>query len=255
MVYLTPTLNILTKLIRTIGKKLIRDFNEIEKLQSSVKGTETFAKNTKERLTKELFQSLQEVKPYDCVFIDKIKTNIISDSGWIVNPLNGITNFCHGIPHFCISIAMIEKKEITCSVIYDPIKDEIFYASKGKGAYLNDSRIRVSNRGSQNELIISIDTKHLKNKKIPGNILIDEFNIIRKTGCYDLDLCYVASGRNEAFYKNIAEQNELSAGLLIAREAGGLIEKIQIDNQNSYLVSNPTCIEYVKKFLNKNVKN
>lgn len=250
MVYLTPTTNLLTKLIRTVGKKLVRDFSEIEKLQSSIRGTNQFAKKTKEKIKKELFFSLKEIKPdYNFLIdgLDQIKKN--SNFTWIINPLSGYTNFLHSIPHFCISVAIIENFEIISSVVYDPIKDEIFYAAKGKGAYLNDSRLRVSNRSLPSQSIIFLDSKFNNDHKSKENKVISEFKTTRKTGCSDLDLCYVASGRSEVFYKCSVVKTFISAGLLIVKEAGGLVEEFYNNKQNNYFVSNRLCHDYIKKFL------
>ena len=253
MVYLTPRLNILTRSIRSIGKKLVRDFSEIEKLQSSLKGTTQFAGRTLERLKKDIFSSLNDINPnYNFLFYKSEFINKNVTTTWVINPLDGFTNFIHSIPHFCISVAILEEKETTCSIIYDPIKDEIFLASKGKGSYLNDSRLRVSSRSKQNESIISISLdENKKNLVHKEEELINGFMTSRRTGSSDLDLCYVASGRNEVFYKNNSIENEFSAGTLIVKEAGGIVYEKEKNKKNMFFASNRLCQDIIKNFINK----
>ena len=146
MVYISPTINILSLSIRKIGRRLLRDFNEIENLQNSVKGTYTFLVKTKFKLKKVIQFELNKIKGNLYVFFLDEKPNIINENAWIVDTINGSENFQKGIPHFCISISLMENKEIKISVIYDPIKDELYYAQKEKGAYLNDFRLKDINK-------------------------------------------------------------------------------------------------------------
>ena len=245
MVYLSPTLNIINKTIRNIGKKLIRDFNEIEKIQSSIRGTQNFADNTFLKIKKNLIFSLNEIKPeYKVIFLgDTEYVNCDNQNAWIVNPIDGFVNFVHGIPHFAISIALKENSEINSATIYDPIKDEIFFAFKGKGAYLNDFRIRVSQRTENNSIL----TFNEKNKEKIKNLFVDKFSIYRQTGCASLDLCYLAAGRNEVYFDNEENKSNFLAPALILKEAGGIIKT----EKKIFIASNVACKTIIQQIINK----
>ena len=250
MVYLSPLLNILSKSVRDIGKKLVRDFNEIENLQSSLKGTERFANETHKRVKKFLTTTLSELKPkYEIIFSNTNSASTCYKNAWLVTPIDGFTNFSHGVPHFSISVCVIENSIITTSVIYDPIKDEMFYSSKGKGAYLNDSRIRVSSRNKFDNSLLSININPNQEANKVENEIINKFISVRQTGCNSLDLCYVACGRFEVHLNNINQLN-LTFYKLIIEEAGGTI----IENSNKYNVFIATNNFYknsVQEIINK----
>ena len=243
MVYLDPTLNVITRTLRSVGKKLVREFNEIEKLQSSIKGTSDFSNETYIKLKKNLIYSLQEIKPdYKFIFNNSKNKEQGSSNFWFIDPLNGLTNFSHGIPHFCISLAIIENSSINGAAVYDPIKDEMFYAYKGKGSYLNDSRIRVSSRKKLEESILCYNFESSNNKsidKIYKNIK-NNFPLTRVTGSSSLDMCYVACGRYEVYLQDRYNELIMPAEGLIVREAGGIISN-NMDNNKYLTASNISC--------------
>ncbi len=245
MVYLSPTLNIVNKTIRNVGKKLIRDFNEIEKIQSSINGTQSFADNTFQKIKKNLIFLLNEIKPeYKIIFLNDTEyVNFDDQNAWIVNPIDGFINFVHGIPHFSISIALQENSEINSATIYDPIKDEIFFAYKGKGSYLNDFRIRVSQRTETNSIL----TFNEKNKEKIKNLFLEKFTIYRHTGCTSLDICYLAAGRSEVHFDNIENKPNSLGSILILKEAGGLIS----NEKKIFIASNIACKGIIKEIVNK----
>lgn len=246
MVYINPSINILSKSLRNIGRNLLRDFSEIEKLQSSIKGTDDFSRKTIFKIKKKIHLILSDFKPeYKFQFSESKK---IDDTNkiWFICPLNGFVNFSHGIPHFCISISMSENSKIIAELIYDPVKDEMFYASEGEGAYLNDSRIRVSSRSNiKNSVIIINNISKSKIIKIKDNFLF-----LRETGCSNLDKCYVASGRSEAFIQMNTTSNEFIPGKLIIKEAGGIAESWNIDKNNIFYASNSKCQKLIKEIIN-----
>jgi len=252
MVYLDPTLNVVTKTLRSVGKKLVREFNEVEKLQSSIKGTSDFSNETYKKLKKNLIYSLEEIKP-SYKFIFNNSENIEQDSMnfWFVEPLNGLTNFSHGVPHFCISVAIIENSLINAAAIYDPIKDEMFYAFKGKGSYLNDSRIRVSSRKKLEESILCYNFEKSKNENIDTiyKKIKKNFPLIRVTGCPSLDMCYLACGRYEIYIQQKYNELVLPAESLIVREAGGIISQ-DTNNQNFLTASNISCHDTTLEIIN-----
>ena len=236
MVYLSPLLNILSKSVRDIGKKLVRDFNEIENLQSSLRGSTRFANETYKKVKKSLIIALNQLKPdYDTIFSDTNSESTNSKNAWFIIPIDGFKNFAHGVPHFCISTSVIENSIVTTTVIYDPIKDEMFYSFKGKGAYLNDSRIRVSSRNRFDDSLLSIYVNSNDTKNKADRDLINKFSAIRQTGCNSLDLCYVACGRYEVHLNNNISQFNLVFFKLILEEAGGII--IEKTNANNVLIA------------------
>ena len=251
MVYLSPLLNILSKSVRDIGKKLVRDFNEVENLQSSVKGTTKFADETYKRIKKSLITILGELKPkYEIILSNTNTENTSFKNAWFIDPIDGFTNFSHGVPHFSISVCVVENSTITTSVIYDPIKDEMFYSFKGKGAYLNDSRIRVSSRNKFDDSLLSINIDSNQTKNKIENKLINKFISVRQTGCESLDLCYVACGRYELHLSNNVNQFNLLFYKLIIEESGGtIIEKS--DKYDVFIASNNSYKNSVQEIINK----
>ena len=150
---------------------------------------------------------------------------------WIIDPIDGTINFLHGIPHFAISIALKSNNEIVAGLIYDPIKDELFYAEKNNGAFLNNQRIRVSNKNKLEDCLFAI-----------GGKMVNELNFLcRRSGSAALDLAYVATGRYDGFFQKNLNLWDIAAGLILVKEAGGIIENLNLDNQKNLNVkaSNP----------------
>ena len=253
MVYLDPTLNVITRTLRSVGKKLVREFNEIEKLQSSIKGTSDFSNETYIKLKKNLVYSLEEIKPeYKFIFNKSQNEEQGSANFWFIDPLNGLTNFSHGVPHFCISLAIIENYSINAAAVYDPIKDEMFYAYKGKGSYLNDSRIRVSSRKKLEESILCYNFEYSDNKSIDKihQSIKNNFPLTRITGCSSLDMCYLACGRYEVYIQDKYNKLVMPAESLIIREAGGIISN-NMDNNKFLTASNVSCHAATLEITNK----
>ena len=253
MVYLDPTLNVITRTLRSVGKKIVREFNEIEKLQSSIKGTSNFSNETYNKLKKNLIYSLEEIKPeYKFVFNNSKNKEHDSLNFWFVDPLNGLTNFSHGVPHFCISVALIENSSINAAAVYDPIKDEMFYAYKGKGSYLNDSRIRVSSRKKLKECILCYNFEKSNNENIDNMYkkIKNNFSLTRVTGCSSLDMCYLACGRFESYLQEKDDELTMPAESLIVKEAGGIISN-NTDNKEFLTASNVSCHPVTLEIINK----
>ena len=155
MKIVSANMNVLVKAVRKSAKIIIRDFGEIEKLQVSLKGPGDFVTASDKKVEKILIDELQKARPDYSILSEEIG-EIKKDSSfrWIIDPIDGTANFLHGIPHFAISIGLEHKNEIICGIIYDPIKDEMFTAEKGSGAYLNNQRIRVSSRSKLKDCMI-----------------------------------------------------------------------------------------------------
>ena len=242
----SANINILVKACRKASKSLIRDFGEIEKLQVSVKGPGDFVTNSDKRVEKILIDELEKARPNYSILSEEIG-EIKKDESfkWIIDPIDGTSNFLHGIPHFGISIGLEQEKEIICGIIYDPIKDEMFTAEKGQGAYLNNQRMRVSNRSKLNDCIIF--TGGPRRDSPEKEIALKEYEKfsskvsipIRKMGSAALDMAYVAAGRCDGFWQRNLNYRDIAAGIVLVKEAGGFV----IDFQgNDKFLENKTII-------------
>jgi len=215
---ISPILNIMIKATEKASKIIIRDFGEIENLQVKKKGPKDFVTKTDKRVEKILIEELEKSKK-NYSFITE-ETGIInksdSDNFWIIDPIDGTTNFLHGIPHFAISVAFKSKNEIISGLIFDPIKNEMFYAEKNAGSFFNNRRIRVSKKNELEDCLFA--TNHEGSIKSKLNL--------RYTGCAALDLAYVANGRFDGYFHNKINIWDIAAGILIVKEAGGKINDI-----------------------------
>ena len=207
------------------SKTAIRDFGEVEKLQVSKKGPRDFVTKTDKHVEKILIEELSKTKKNYSFLSEEVGSiqNKDKDNIWIIDPIDGTTNFLHGIPHFAICIALESKKEIISGLIYDPIKDEMFYAEKNKGAYLNNQRLRVSNRNLIDECLFSSNREGVKFSNLN----------MRYSGCAALDLAYVASGRLDGFFHNKINIWDVAAGALLVEEAGGIVNDLNKFDQNN----------------------
>ena len=239
---ISPNLNIMIKAAEKASKILIRDFGEVEKLQVSVKGPADFVTNSDKKVEKILIEELNKAKKNYSILSEEIGKieNSDKDNFWIIDPIDGTTNFLHGVPHFAISIALRNKNEIISGLIYDPIKNEIFYAEKDNGAFLNNQRIRVSSKKNLNEcLFASGGKKEIKSK----------LNI-RKSGSAALDLAYVASGRFDGYFQNELNLWDIAAGLILVTEAGGKTNKLDHTSINNLRVNAASNAIYEKMLEN-----
>ena len=221
---ISPILNIILKACEKASKVLIRDFGELENLQVSKKGPRDFVTNSDRKVEKVLINELSK-KNFSIISEEcGIKYRNDKDNFWIIDPIDGTTNFLHGIPHFCISVAYLNKNEIVSGVIYDPIKNEIFYAEKNSGAYFNNQRIRVSKKNNLEECLFATNLYGTKNTNLN----------LRISGCAALDLAYVASGRYDGFFQNDLNIWDIAAGILIVSEAGGVISPIDVKKMKNH---------------------
>ena len=225
MISISSNLNIMIKAAEKASKSIIRDFGEIEKLQVSKKGPRDFVTKTDKHVEKILIEELSKTKKNYSFLSEEIGSieNKDKDNIWIIDPIDGTTNFLHGIPHFAICVALESKKEIISGLIYDPIKDEMFYAEKNKGAYLNNQRLRVSNKNLIDECLFSSNHEGVKFSNLN----------MRYSGCAALDLAYVASGRLDGFFHNKINIWDIAAGALLVEEAGGIVNDLDKFDQNN----------------------
>ncbi len=225
MISISSNLNIMIKAAEKASKSVIRDFGEVEKLQVSKKGPRDFVTKTDKHVEKILIEELSKTKKNYSFLSEEIGLieNKDKDNIWIIDPIDGTTNFLHGIPHFAICVALESKKEIISGLIYDPIKDEMFYAEKNKGAYLNNQRLRVSNKNLIDECLFSSNHEGVKFSNLN----------MRYSGCAALDLAYVASGRLDGFFHNKINIWDVAAGALLVEEAGGIVNDLDKFDQNN----------------------
>ena len=232
---ISANLNLMIKASEKASKILIRDFGELEKLQVSKKGPTDFVTNSDLKAEKIIIEELQKGRP-NCSIISEeseLKKNKDTENTWIIDPIDGTVNFLHGIPHFAISIALKCKDEIISGLIFDPIKNELFYAEKNNGAFFNNQRIRVSKKNQINDCLFA-SSGNLENKiDLP----------YRKSGSAALDMAYVASGRYDGYFQNNLNLWDIAAGIIIIKEAGGLISEIDLSKiKNIKVIASSTDI-------------
>ena len=210
------------------SKILIRDFGELENLQVSKKGPKDFVTNSDKKTEKVLINELTKNKKKYSILSEEIGfiKNDDNDYVWVIDPIDGTTNFLHGIPHFCISIGLKFKDEIISGIIFDPIKNEIFYAEKNQGAYFNNHRIRVSKRKNLDECLFATNKNGLSSADLNARIF----------GSAALDLAYVASGRIDGYFQNGLNLWDIAAGTLIVKEAGGIVNNYDLEKTKNIKV-------------------
>ena len=229
---ISANLNVMIKACEKASKTLIRDFGEVEKLQVSIKGPLDFVSNADTKAEKIIISELSKSrKNYSIISEeDGSKVNEDKNNVWIIDPIDGTINFLHGIPHFAISIALKSYNEIVSGVIYDPIKDEMFYAEKNNGAYYNNQRIRVSKKKKLEDCLFATGGNISEKNKTNTNI------IIRRSGSAALDMAYVAAGRFDGYFQKNLNIWDIAAGIIIIKEAGGIINEIDLSKNNNIKV-------------------
>ena len=229
---ISANLNIMIKASEKASKVLIRDFGEVEKLQVSKKGPSDFVSNADLKAEKIIIEELKKAKPNYSIISEEngIENNKDKNNTWIIDPIDGTINYLHGIPHFAISIALKTKNEIVSGCIFDPIKDEIFYAEKNIGAFFNNRRIRVSKKNKINECLFVAGGKIKKKLDIQ----------YRRSGSAALDMAYVAAGRYDGYFQNELNLWDIAAGIILIKEAGGLINEIDLSQSKKLNVITST---------------
>ena len=217
------------------SKILIRDFGEIEKLQVSKKGPADFVTNSDLKAEKIILEELIKARPYYSIISEEngISKNKDKNNTWIIDPIDGTVNFLHGIPHFAISIALKSNNEIVSGLIFDPIKNEMFFAEKNNGAFFNNQRIRVSKKNQINDSLF-----------VTGGKINNEPNLpFRKSGCAALDMAYVAAGRYDGYFQNNLNLWDIAAGIILVKEAGGILNEIDLSvNKNIKVIASSADI-------------
>jgi myo-inositol-1(or 4)-monophosphatase len=258
----SPQINLITRACMKASRSLIRDFGELENLQVSSKGPGDFVSSADRRTEKILIEELQKAHPEYGIITEE--TGIINKANkknrWIIDPIDGTMNFLNGVPQFAISIGYEEDGEIKCGVIFNPIMNEMFCAEKGNGAYLNNSRIRVSNKKKINDALLATGGPN-EASKIKDKIFSEYINVsnnvsnVRKFGSAALDMAYVACGRFDGYWQRELNYWDIAAGIIILKEAGGFVDFFEEDNsyplKKNVLASNSNIHSELKDLINK----
>jgi len=229
----SANLNLMIKAARAAGRSLVKDFREVENLQVSMKGAGDFVSRADIAAEKIIRDLLMEGRPTYGWLGEESEPVDGKDPTrrWIVDPLDGTTNFLHGLPHWCISIALEHKGEVVSGVIFDPAKDEMFFSEKGQGAWMNQTRLRVSGRNRLIEALFATGLPFGGRPELPETLrdlarILPATSGVRRMGAAALDLAYVAAGRYDGYWERGVHTWDIAAGLILVREAGGFAESL-----------------------------
>jgi myo-inositol-1(or 4)-monophosphatase len=229
----SANLNIMLKAARKAGRSLVKDFREVENLQVSMKGAGDFVSRADIAAEAILKEELMGARPTYGWLAEEGGGEEGKDPTrrWIVDPLDGTTNFLHGLPHWCVSIALEHKGQVVAGVIFDAAKDEMFLAEKGEGAFINEKRLRVSGRSRMIESIFATGVPFGGRGDLPATLqdlarLMPTCAGVRRWGSAALDMAYVAAGRYEGFWERKLNAWDIAAGVIIVKEAGGFVESL-----------------------------
>jgi myo-inositol-1(or 4)-monophosphatase len=229
----SPTLNVMISAARKAGRSLVRDFGEVENLQVSIKGPANFVSAADHKAEDVIFKELSKSRGTYGFLMEERGEVVGADKThrWIVDPLDGTTNFLHSNPMFAVSIGLEREGQLVAGVIYNPVSDELFTAEKGKGAYMNDRRLRVAARKTLGDALVTTGIPHRGREGHPRflkeiHVLMGEVAGIRRTGSAALDLAFVAAGRFDAYWEHNLKAWDVAAGIVIVREAGGFVSDL-----------------------------
>lgn len=259
----SPVMNVMILAVEKAAKGLIRDFGELEKLQASRKSFGNFVTTADKRSENILIEELSHARPeFDllseergAIAAERPRSRFDQNGGyrWIIDPLDGTTNFWHGIPHFSISVALEHHNEIVAGVVYDPIANDLYWAEKGGGAFLNKQRIRVSGRSALDTAIVATGStfgmRHIPDAGMRLQKIAPKIGAIRHLGASTLDLAFVASGRIDAFFEADLPLWDKAAGQLLVQEAGGTIKEMIPGQSQSLLASSMALAQPMEELI------
>jgi len=230
----TPLINVMNNAARKASRLLMRDFGEVEQLQVSRKGPGDFVSEADKRTEEILHEELHKARPGFGFLMEEGGTieGENANERWIIDPIDGTTNFLHGIPHFSISIAVERDKELVAGMVYEPVRDEVFWAERNEGAYLNRQRLRVSGRSDMRDALLAtgIPFGNRPGKKAFSamlNVVMNRTAGVRRQGSAALDLAYVAAGRYEGYWERDLQVWDIAGGSIIVTEAGGFVQPLR----------------------------
>ncbi len=240
-------MNVMTAAALKAGRGLKRDFGEVENLQVSIKGPGDFVSAADRKAEKTLHDELAKARPGYGFVLEESGVIEGTDKAhvWYIDPLDGTTNFLHGLPIFAISIALARDGQIVAGLVYNPVTDDIYVAEKGQGAYLNNRRLRVAARREMGDALIGCGIPHLGKHadhprfKAEFAAVMARASNLRRLGAAALDLCFVASGRYDGFWERGLKPWDMAAGMLIVREAGGYAS--DADGGPDFLAKGSVC--------------
>jgi len=262
----SAVLNVMVQTAQKVGRRLVRDFGEVEHLQVSKKGPADFVSAADRAAEKILVEELQKARPKYSFLLEErgVIEGTDSSNRWIIDPLDGTSNFLHGIPHFAISIALERDNEIFAGVIYNPVVDELYTAEKGTGSFLNGRRLRVSARRDMDQALFATGIPFKGAKDHPEFLKQLEAVMsvsagIRRFGAASLDLAYVAAGRFDGFWETALQPWDIAAGIVLVREAGGFVTEIDgggnILDSGSILAANDALHPALGRLLRETAEN
>ncbi len=234
----SPLINIMFQSLNKVTRNVVRDFGEIENLQVSPNSLNEFVSKTEKKISSSLIDDLSKYRPQWGILLDTHEEKLKDKYYWIVDTLNGKFNFSHGIPYFAISISVELNHEIISTVTLDPVRDDLFFAEKGKGSFQNDRRIRVSRRNSINSCVFSIFNEKISTNKNVKNNYISEIDnlafmsssVTREFGSSALSFAWLASGKVDCLFANKLTKNQVACGELLIKEAGGYLTNLKYIN-------------------------
>lgn len=241
-------INVMTAAALKAGRGLKRDFGEVENLQVSVKGPGDFVTAADRRAEKTVFEELSKARPGYGFVMEESGAVEGSDKShtWYIDPLDGTTNFLHGIPIFGVSIGLARDGQLVAGVVYNPAVDDMFVAERGQGAYLNNRRLRVSGRRTLADCVIGCGIPHLGKRREQPRFLTEAQHImgqvsnLRRLGAAALDLCYVAAGRYDGYWERSIQSWDMAAGIVMVKEAGGFVS--DCEGGQTMLTAGSVCV-------------
>jgi len=229
----TPLMNVMVAAARKAGRAIVRDFGELENLQVLRKGLSDFVTKADLKSEKILREELSRTRPHYCFVMEEggVIEGPDKSHRWYIDPLDGTTNFMHGVPHFAISVGLEREGQLVAGLVFNPVTDDLFTAEKGQGAWHNERRLRVSARRDLRDSLIATGIPHAGR---PGpekfvaelNPIMHEVAGVRRFGAAALDLAWVAAGRFDAFWERALAPWDVAAGIVLVREAGGLVSDL-----------------------------
>lgn len=230
----SATINVMVSAVRKAARGIVRDFGEIEQLQISQKGPANFVTNADIKAEKILREELEKARPGYTFVLEEggVQEGPDKSHRWIIDPIDGTTNFMHGIPMVAISVALEREGSLVAGVVYNPIMDELFWAEKNKGAFLNDTRLKVSGRNDLKDAVVATGIPHLGRPGVDQfmkelSMVQSDVAGIRRFGSAALDLAWVAAGRFDGFWERNLSPWDLAAGILLVREAKGQVTDLE----------------------------